>query len=187
MSKSPASPRGARRTPRSVPGGLQRATRIALQVAVGVLLGITAYRVAAAQLPAATAVLVGVAVVAIFAAWVFLRFWWVPTSRLPRVQVGEIWWADVPFEESNETKDRPALVVSKRKRSATVLMFTSADKRGRPGYLAVDPYLWRTPRSSYLRTDREITIPLSSMRRRERPADARLMEQLGRSGSSSST
>ena len=183
MSKSPGSARGAKRTPRPVHDRLQRATRIALQVAVGVLLGITAYRVAAVELPATTGALVGVAVAAVFAAWVFVRFWWVPTSRLPRVQVGEIWWAEVPFEESNESKDRPALVMATGKRSATVLMFTSADKKGRPGYLAVDPYLWHTPRSSYLRTDREITIPLSSMRRRERPADARLMEQLGLSRS----
>lgn len=183
MSTPPTSARNATRAPRSLQGGLRRWARTSLQVAIGAVLGVTAYRVAVTELPAPTATLVGVAVAVMFAAWAFARHWWVPTSRLPRVQVGEIWWAEVPFEESGESKDRPALVVATQKRSATVLMFTSADKRGRPGYLAVDPHVWRTPRSSYLRTDREITIPLSKVRRRERAADARLMEWLARSRS----
>lgn len=183
MSTPSPSARTAQRAPRSVQCWFRRSARLALHVAICAVLGITAYRVAASELPAATATLVGAAVAAVSAAWAFARFWWVPTSKLPRVQVGEIWWAEVPFEESRQAKDRPALVVAAQKRSATVLMFTSADKSGRPGYLAVDPHLWRTPKSSYLRTDREITIPLSKMRRRERAADSRLMEWLARSRS----
>jgi mRNA-degrading endonuclease toxin of MazEF toxin-antitoxin module len=95
--------------------------------------------------------------------------------------VGEVWWAQVPFEEKSGSKDRPALVVAAGKRQATVLMFTSADKRGREGFVPVDPRIWRSPRTSYLRLDRQITIPLTSMRRREGVADSRLMDEVTRS------
>lgn len=183
MSKPPTQGRDAGRRPRSARAPSPRWPRVGLQIAAGVVLAVTSFRVARVELPTTSAALIAGALTGIFTVWMVLRYWWVPTSRLPTVQVGEIWWALVPFEEGKGSKDRPALVVATRKRSATVLMFTSADKEGRPGFLAVDPHLWRTPRTSYLRTDREITVPLSSMRRRERPRDARLMEQLARSRS----
>jgi mRNA-degrading endonuclease toxin of MazEF toxin-antitoxin module len=158
-----------------------RRRKLAAWLIAAVVVAITAYRVAGTRLPDTSAAVVATVLGSAIAAWALARWWWVPTSQLPRVEVGEVWWAQVPFEEKSGSKDRPALVVATGRRQATVLMFTSADKRGREGFVPVDPRIWRSPRTSYLRLDRQITLPLTSMRRREGVADSRLMDQVTRS------
>ncbi len=159
----------------------QRRRKLAGWLVAAVVVAITAHRVAGTRLPDTSAVVVATVLGCAIAAWAMVRWWWVPTSQLPRVAVGEVWWAQVPFEEKSGSKDRPTLVVATGKRKATVLMFTSADKRGRPGFVPVDPRIWRSPRTSYLRLDRQITLPLTSMRRREGVADSRLMDEVTQS------
>lgn len=159
----------------------ERRRKLAAWLTTAVVVAILAYRVAETRLPGTSAAVVAAALGSAVAGWALLRWWWVPTSQLPLVEVGEVWWAQIPFEEKAGSKDRPALVVATAKRKATVLMFTSADKRGREGFVPVDPRIWQSPRTSYLRLDRQITIPLTSMRRREGQADSRLMQQVSRS------
>jgi hypothetical protein len=95
------------------------------------------------------------------------RWWRVPIERVPDPAPGEVWWAEVPFEERRGSKDRPCLVLSKSRRHARVLMFTSQDKAGRQGYVAVPAAMWRDGRHSFLKTDRVISVRRERFRRRE--------------------
>ncbi|HXW79928.1 MAG TPA: type II toxin-antitoxin system PemK/MazF family toxin [Acidimicrobiales bacterium] len=95
------------------------------------------------------------------------RWWRVPLERVPAPDPGEVWWAAVPFEEKRGSKDRPCLVLSRSRRHAAVLMFTSQDKSGRRGYVAVPNTMWHDERSSFLKTDRVIPVRREKFRRRE--------------------
>ena len=95
------------------------------------------------------------------------RWWRVPITRVPKPDPGEVWWAAVPFEERRGSKDRPCLVLSRSRRHADVMMFTSQDKAARHGYVAVPATMWRDERSSFLRTDRVISVRCEKFRRRE--------------------
>ena len=90
-----------------------------------------------------------------------------PIERVPNPAPGEVWWAAVPFEEKRQSKDRPCLVLSKSRRHARVLMFTSQDKTGWHGYVAVPATMWRDGRHSFLKTDRVISVRCEKFRRRE--------------------
>jgi PemK-like, MazF-like toxin of type II toxin-antitoxin system len=108
------------------------------------------------------------AVVGLLSAYRIAERWWrVPIGRVPNPAPGEVWWALVPFEEKRGSKDRPCLVLSKSRRHAAVLMFTSQDKTGRHGYAAVPAAMWEDGRSSFLKTDRVISIRCEKFRRRE--------------------
>ncbi len=95
------------------------------------------------------------------------RWWRVPIARVPAPASGEVWWAAVPFEERRGSKDRPCLVLSKSRRHADVLMFTSQDKTARHGYVAVPASMWRDGHHSFLKTDRVISVRCEKFRRRE--------------------
>ena len=95
------------------------------------------------------------------------RWWRVPIERVPNPEPGEVWWATVPFEEKRGSKDRPCLVLSQSRRHADVLMFTSQDKSARRGYVAVPATMWHEERSSFLKTDRVISVRREKFRRRE--------------------
>ncbi|WP_221327333.1 hypothetical protein [Actinoplanes sp. L3-i22] len=58
---------------------------------------------------------------------------------------GQIWFADVPFEESaGESKDRPVLVLRSAGRQAEILKITSQDKSGHPEFYLFLPHAkWR--------------------------------------------
>jgi mRNA-degrading endonuclease toxin of MazEF toxin-antitoxin module len=95
------------------------------------------------------------------------RWWRVPLARVPTPAPGEVWWATVPFEEKRGSKDRPCLVLSRSRRHAEVLMFTSQDKTARGGYVAVPSSMWHDGHRSFLRTDRVISVRCEKFRRRE--------------------
>jgi mRNA-degrading endonuclease toxin of MazEF toxin-antitoxin module len=95
------------------------------------------------------------------------RWWRVPMARVPAPDPGEVWWAAVPFEEKRGSKDRPCLVLSRSRRHADVLMFTSQDKTARGGYVAVPASMWRDGHHSFLKTDRVISVRCEKFRRRE--------------------
>lgn len=105
-----------------------------------------------------------------------------PLDQLPVPIPGELWWAAVPFEEKNEEKDRPCLVLAVNGRRASVLMVTSKDHSDRGGYVPIPAAVWRHPRqsTSWLRTDRLIRIDREKLRRREGKVDQRTWELASR-------
>jgi hypothetical protein len=112
--------------------------------------------------------LLSAGVVGVLSAYRIAERWWrVPIARVPAPAPGEVWWAAVPFEEKRGSKDRPCLVLSKSRRHAEVLMFTSQDKTARHGYVAVPASMWRDGHHSFLKTDRVIAVRCEKFRRRE--------------------
>ncbi|MEU2115009.1 type II toxin-antitoxin system PemK/MazF family toxin [Streptomyces sp. NPDC016459] len=86
---------------------------------------------------------------------------------------GEIWWADVPFEDGPGSKDRPCLVLSRRGDSALVAKITSKYHDERPGVIALPPGAVGDAqgRPSFLETDELRDVPVRDFRRRAGTAD----------------
>lgn len=80
---------------------------------------------------------------------------------------GQIWWADVPFEDTRGSKDRPCLVVRTSPRHAHVLKITSVDQHNRPGYIPVPTASWDpdAEHESWLRLEPTIRLPYRRFRR----------------------
>ncbi|MFI6107933.1 type II toxin-antitoxin system PemK/MazF family toxin [Streptomyces sp. NPDC051310] len=88
-------------------------------------------------------------------------------ARRPRP--GEIWWADVPYEDGPGSKDRPCLVLAVRDGDAAlVAKITSRYREGRPGLIALRPGAVGDARGrpSFLETDELRHVPLARFRRR---------------------
>jgi mRNA-degrading endonuclease toxin of MazEF toxin-antitoxin module len=94
---------------------------------------------------------------------------------------GEVWWADVPYEDAPGSKDRPCLVVSVRGRTARVAKITSRLHEELPGVVALPAGTVDDAegRRSYLETREQRTVPLSAFRRRAGSLDPRTMKSLG--------
>ncbi|WP_314616792.1 type II toxin-antitoxin system PemK/MazF family toxin [Streptomyces stackebrandtii] len=99
-------------------------------------------------------------------------------SRLPRA--GEIWWADVPFEDGPGAKDRPCLVLSLRGDSALVAKITSKYHDERPGVIALPPGAVGDAqgRPSFLETDELRDVPVTDFRRKVGTADPVVWDQV---------
>ncbi|WP_329623227.1 type II toxin-antitoxin system PemK/MazF family toxin [Streptomyces sp. NBC_01255] len=99
-------------------------------------------------------------------------------SRLPRA--GEIWWADVPFEDGPGSKDRPCLVLVLRGDSALVAKITSKYHDERPGVIALPPGAVGDAqgRPSFLETDELRDVPMADFRRRAGTADPVVWDQV---------
>jgi mRNA-degrading endonuclease toxin of MazEF toxin-antitoxin module len=102
------------------------------------------------------------------------------TSATAAPRRGEIWWAEVPFEDQHGSKDRPCLVVSVRGRTARVAKITSRHHGELPGVVplpagTVDD---AEGRQSYLETHELRRVPLSAFRRRAGALDPHRMESL---------
>lgn len=108
----------------------------------------------------------------VLAPWL-ISCWWLRTRDLKAARTGQIWWAEVPFEQGEGSKDRPVLVVGESRRSVTVLAFTSTQ---RPEHLAVTEW---PGKASYLKTDRRIRLHRSALRRHDRDASPQLVYALG--------
>ncbi|WP_336921020.1 type II toxin-antitoxin system PemK/MazF family toxin [Aquipuribacter sp. SD81] len=94
--------------------------------------------------------------------------------------VGDIWWADVPFEDGTGSKDRPCLVVETHGLRVVVLYLTSTDKSGRPGWVAVPRDGWARSRgTSWLRSDRRIVLDPHRLRRYAGPCPASARKAVG--------
>ncbi|MGW6583662.1 type II toxin-antitoxin system PemK/MazF family toxin [Streptomyces globisporus] len=93
-----------------------------------------------------------------------------PDGRVPRA--GEVWWADVPYEDGPGSKDRPCLVISVRGRgrgrTALVAKITSKHHEERPGVIALPAGTVgdRRGRQSFLETDELREVRVASFRRR---------------------
>ncbi|MFF0743171.1 type II toxin-antitoxin system PemK/MazF family toxin [Streptomyces sp. NPDC004111] len=99
-------------------------------------------------------------------------------KRLP--QAGEIWWADVPFEDGPGSKDRPCLVLSVRGENAVVAKITSKWQHDRAGVIALPPGSVGDAqgRPSFLETDELRDVPVWDFRRRVGTADPTVWDQV---------
>ncbi|MFE1907068.1 type II toxin-antitoxin system PemK/MazF family toxin [Streptomyces gardneri] len=99
-------------------------------------------------------------------------------ARLPRA--GEIWWADVPFEDGPGSKDRPCLVLTVRGDNALVAKITSKYHDERPGVIALPPGAVGDAqgRPSFLETDELRDVPVRDFRRRAGTADPVVWDQV---------
>ncbi|MGW1812682.1 type II toxin-antitoxin system PemK/MazF family toxin [Streptomyces sp. NPDC002125] len=81
---------------------------------------------------------------------------------------GEIWWADVPYEDGPGSKDRPCLVLSVRNGTAVVAKITSKHHEERPGVIALPPGAVGDARGrqSFLETDELRDVAVSGFRRK---------------------
>ncbi len=96
-----------------------------------------------------------------------------PTTRPAQPQVGEIWWADVPYEDGSGSKVRPCLVLRVRRRGADVLKITSQDKRDRRDHVRLPTRHWdpRADRDSFLDVVNLIRVPPAAFVRRAGACD----------------
>ncbi|WNF27286.1 type II toxin-antitoxin system PemK/MazF family toxin [Streptomyces sp. C11-1] len=103
-------------------------------------------------------------------------------GRTPRA--GEVWWADVPYEDGPGSKDRPCLVLSVRgrgrRRTALVAKITSKHHEERPGVIALPPGTVGDARGrrSFLETDELREVRIAGFRRRVGAVDAELWERV---------
>ncbi|MET0789404.1 MAG: type II toxin-antitoxin system PemK/MazF family toxin [Cellulomonas sp.] len=112
-----------------------------------------------AQLPAGHPwAAVGVIVAVLALGWL-LR----PRRRAPRP--GEVWFAQVPFEDGSGSKDRPVLVLSVHDGSFEVARFTSQDRSARRDHVRVPDGIPGLPKASWLNL-RPLTLHRRAFRRR---------------------
>ncbi|MFG3494391.1 type II toxin-antitoxin system PemK/MazF family toxin [Streptomyces sp. NPDC047928] len=97
-----------------------------------------------------------------------------------RPEPGEIWWADVPFEDGPGSKDRPCLVLSVRGGEALVAKITSKGRGERTGVIALPPGSVGDAqgRPSFLETDELRDVPLWEFRRRVGSVDPLVWDQV---------
>ncbi|MFI6641590.1 type II toxin-antitoxin system PemK/MazF family toxin [Streptomyces sp. NPDC050504] len=100
------------------------------------------------------------------------------TGRVPRA--GEIWWADVPYEDGPGSKDRPCLVLSVHGETALVAKITSKYHDERPGVIALPPGSVGDAqgRPSFLETDELRDVRVWEFRRRVGVADPVVWDQV---------
>ncbi|MEV5577060.1 type II toxin-antitoxin system PemK/MazF family toxin [Streptomyces parvus] len=107
-------------------------------------------------------------------------------GRGPRA--GEVWWADVPYEDGPGSKDRPCLVISVRGRGrgrkAVVAKITSKHHEERPGVIALPAGAVgdRQGRRSFLETDELREVRIAAFRRRVGAVDPGVWERVRKLG-----
>ncbi|WP_374983003.1 type II toxin-antitoxin system PemK/MazF family toxin [Streptomyces fradiae] len=109
-----------------------------------------------------------------------------PSGRRPgaaparRPEPGEIWWADVPFEDGPGSKDRPCLVLAVRGDAALVAKITSRYREERAGVIVLPPGSVGDARGrpSFLETGELRDVELWEFRRRVGSVDPLVWEQV---------
>ncbi|CAK7284241.1 type II toxin-antitoxin system PemK/MazF family toxin [Streptomyces sp. SCPE 10] len=101
-------------------------------------------------------------------------------ARGTRPSPGDIWWANVPFEDRAEVKDRPCLVLAVRGNRATVAKITSKFHDDRAGVIPLPPGAVGDARGrpSFLHTDELREVPVGDFRRRVGVVDPVLWDQV---------
>ncbi|MFF2894947.1 type II toxin-antitoxin system PemK/MazF family toxin [Streptomyces sp. NPDC057966] len=99
-------------------------------------------------------------------------------ERRPRP--GEIWWAEVPYEDGPGAKDRPCLVLSVRGDSVLVAKITSKLHADRPGVIALPAGTVGDARgrASFLETDELREVAVRGFRRRVGVVDPAVWERV---------
>ncbi|MGW1846201.1 type II toxin-antitoxin system PemK/MazF family toxin [Streptomyces sp. NPDC001966] len=97
-----------------------------------------------------------------------------------RPRPGEIWWAEVPYEDGPGAKDRPCLVLSVRGDSVLVVKITSKHHEERPGVIALPAGTVGDARgrASFLETDELREVAVRGFRRRVGVVDAGVWERV---------
>ncbi|MFG2332260.1 type II toxin-antitoxin system PemK/MazF family toxin [Streptomyces sp. NPDC048604] len=97
-----------------------------------------------------------------------------------RPKPGEIWWAQVPYEDGPGSKDRPCLVLSLRGDAALVAKITSKYHDERPGVIALPPGSVGDAegRPSFLETDELREVAVWEFRRKVGTADPVVWDQV---------
>jgi len=90
-----------------------------------------------------------------------LRRW----RRRPRPRPGEVWFAEVPFEDRPGGKDRPVLVLDVTGSSCTVAALTSQDRSARRDHVRLPEGVPGVRKASWVRL-RPTTLRASALRRR---------------------
>ncbi|MFC9928628.1 type II toxin-antitoxin system PemK/MazF family toxin [Streptomyces sp. NPDC127190] len=106
-----------------------------------------------------------------------------PGTRAPhalRPAPGDIWWANVPYEDRPGLKDRPCLVLTVRGDRATVAKITSKYRDERAGVIPLPPGAVGDAggRPSFLETDELREVPFGHFRRRVGVVDPVLWDQV---------
>ncbi|GIH06368.1 hypothetical protein Rhe02_44350 [Rhizocola hellebori] len=85
-----------------------------------------------------------------------------------KAKPGEIWWADVPFEDGPGSKVRPCLILRLKWRGYDILKITSQDQSHRRDHIEITTRAWdrNATKNSYL----DLSDPI---RLRERALDNR--------------
>ncbi|GAA3146779.1 hypothetical protein GCM10010521_37430 [Streptomyces rameus] len=101
-------------------------------------------------------------------------------TRAQRPSPGDIWWADVPYEDRDGVKDRPCLVLAVRGDRATVAKITSKYHDERSGVIPLPPGAVGDSqgRPSFLETDELREVPVDGFRRRVGVVDPVLWDQV---------
>ncbi|MEU5278893.1 type II toxin-antitoxin system PemK/MazF family toxin [Streptomyces asoensis] len=101
-------------------------------------------------------------------------------GRAGHPRPAEIWWANVPFEDSPEVKDRPCLVLTVRGDRVTVAKITSKYHDERAGVIPLPPGAVGDARGrpSFLETDELRQVPVADFRRRVGVVDPVLWDQV---------
>ncbi|GIG64999.1 hypothetical protein Pen01_12940 [Phytomonospora endophytica] len=87
---------------------------------------------------------------------------------------GEIWWADVPFEDGTGSKVRPCLVLRADGRGAAVLKITSQDQSHRRDHVEIATRHWdpKARHNSHLDLTDPIRVSRGSFTKRAGRLDA---------------
>ena len=86
-------------------------------------------------------------------------------SRRSRPRSGEVWFAQVPFEDGSGSKDRPVLVLSVTGRTCSVARFTSQNRDARRDHERVPVGVTGLSGASWINL-RPTTLRTSAFRRR---------------------
>ncbi|MFI6682638.1 type II toxin-antitoxin system PemK/MazF family toxin [Streptomyces sp. NPDC050485] len=99
-------------------------------------------------------------------------------GRVPKA--GEIWWAEVPYEDVAGGKDRPCLVLRVRGEAVTVAKITSKYHDERAGVIPLPPGTVADAhgRPSFLETDELRDVGVWAFRRRVGVVDPTLWDQV---------
>lgn len=77
---------------------------------------------------------------------------------MEKYNVGEIWWTNFPFEDSNRMKHRPAIVIDDNRIAVLAMYVTSQDKDNPYNIEITDWEKAGLKRPSWARIDRIINI-----------------------------
>lgn len=108
------------------------------------------------------------------------------TRRAPGGQAdprpGEIWWADVPYEDGPGHKVRPCVVLRTYRGGAEVLKITSQDRSDRADHVEIPTHTWDpdADHNSFLDLTGPVRVPVSDFEDQAGTLDARVWRQVCR-------
>lgn len=105
-----------------------------------------------------------------------------PPAPAGAPQPGEIWWADVPYEDGTGSKVRPCLVLRSDGQGSDVLKITSQDKSHRDDHVRIPTRTWdaNADHDSFLDLTDPIRVAAASFEDRAGECDPKLWQQVGR-------